>query len=159
MSNMMDRIEFYEGGSAVVMTKSIPLLGGAVPQEGSSTALQLFHLKCAIVAKVTIHNLQPSEVDAAFDEILQSIEATDPSTIVLDLATTSSISSRAIGRLVSLSVSCQRLGHDLRLAGLANALRGILATAGLENVFSFYSDTRDALPAAIPQRSARIGTG
>jgi serine/threonine-protein kinase RsbW len=146
MRNLVDRVEYFEGGRAVLLTKTFEHVNRPSAQvDAESIPITIATMKKGVVARLVLPNMDDAVVDSVFAQIEEAIEKVDATTVVVDLSETTRSSSHALGRLVTLQVTCLRLGHRLRLSGMSKALLGIFVSARLGSVFSMYTTIDEAL--------------
>ncbi len=85
-----------------------------------------------------------------FDEELRAVEATEPSSIVLDLRRLDFIDSSGIGRLLAARRRAGRAGHRLVLVRGGPTIQRVFALSGLADSFEIVSDLPAELGSAAP---------
>ncbi len=82
---------------------------------------------------------------AAIREELNRILTEQPSHLLLDLSEVGLIDSTGLSVLVSLQRNCRSAGYQLKLAGLQEQARMVLAVTRLDAIFESYPSVADAL--------------
>ncbi len=95
---------------------------------------------CVVVAEGDLDMTITGELEAALEEA--SAEAPK---VVMDLAATSLLDSRAIGVLLSWNDRLQRIDGGLAIVGAGPDVRRLFSTIGLEREFRFFPTRSDAL--------------
>ena len=147
MQNMMDRVECFEGGRVVLLTKAFEVNRQSVASQVGSerSPVTITAMQHGVVASIVLSNMDETVVDGVFTEIEEAVGKIYATTVVVDLSGMLCSSSHALGKLVALHVTCLRLGHRLRLSGLSKALYGIFISARLGSVFSMYTTAEEAI--------------
>src|SRR5712672_308673 len=90
----------------------------------------------------------PFTLSSIFD--FQSVTRSDDSSItIIDLAGVPYMDSAALGSLMGLHSSCQKLSEKYALVGVPDRLRTLFAVAGVENILITYPSVREARNALI----------
>jgi anti-sigma B factor antagonist len=101
---------------------------------------------------VTIEEYEPGavrfalkgELDLAhaytFDEELRTVEATRPSTVVIDLRQLTFLDSCGLARLLAARRRARRLGHRLLLVRGSATVQRLFALAAVDEAFEMVSD-------------------
>jgi anti-sigma B factor antagonist len=76
----------------------------------------------------------------AFDEELRAVEATHPSTVVIDLRELTFLDSCGLARLLAARRRARRLGHRLMLVRGSATVQRLFALAAVDEAFEMVSD-------------------
>lgn len=76
----------------------------------------------------------------AFDEELRTVEATRPSTVVIDLRELTFLDSCGLARLLAARRRARRLGHRLLLVRGSATVQRLFALAAVDEAFEMVSD-------------------
>jgi anti-sigma B factor antagonist len=75
-----------------------------------------------------------------FDEELRAVEATHPSTVVIDLRELTFLDSCGLARLLAARRRARRLGHRLMLVRGSATVQRLFALAAVDEAFEMVSD-------------------
>ncbi len=81
-------------------------------------------------------------LDCVKDEILEGRRK-----LILDCADLEFISSMGLGMLVRVSARMKKLGGDVKLAAVQNAVAQVLTVVGLSRIFQIYPTVSEAIAA------------
>lgn len=77
------------------------------------------------------------------------VRSGDAHTTIIDLSGVPYLDSAALGCLIGVHVSCQRLNRQYALAGASDRLRSLFAMCGVDNILVNYSTLEQAQKALI----------
>lgn len=155
MRHVMDRVEFFSGGRAVVLSQEVASIRPRPPEPdlGDDPALVRVERRGeGAVALVAPRLWDDPEVDLVFDDLARL--ATEPSTVrlVVDLQLVEYLNSHALGRLAALARRCGDAEVDLRVASPSDEIAELFATMRLDTVLAIHATSADALSAPAPER-------
>ncbi|MBI4602796.1 MAG: ATP-binding protein [Planctomycetes bacterium] len=102
-----------------------------------------------VVARPTLPAGDQVSVDAAFKRLHGAVQTAHLRVLVIDLGGVPYLSSHALGRLVALCRTCQRLKTSLRVAGANPEVRAVFAQMRLEAILPCFDRVEDAATAKV----------
>jgi serine/threonine-protein kinase RsbW len=170
MEHIAGGVEYFRGGRSLLL--KVPLASGAergpsaagaaagrtAPGGASPEPLEIAEEQRTLIARLHLPDVSEEQVDPIFVKLQDRLRSSPPALLILDLGAAAYFSSHAIGRLVALLKTCQRLGHTLRLVAPSGELRKAFAAMRLDHILPLHESVPEALAQAFSSAGPRSGS-
>jgi anti-anti-sigma factor len=91
--------------------------------------------------------VDPAAIEQCYREIVETLEKTEESNVLLHFGRVAFLSSSALGMLVRLKKKCKEFEISLRLSNIAPEIFEVFKITSLDKLFDIHADAADALEA------------
>lgn len=143
MLHVMDRVEFHNGGSTLLIAKDFDIL--ELPAEPTrmpeaSSSVRVSERDGITIASPVIAGPEDGEIDRAFSALHRIASRLPAGPIVLDLARVAYLNSNGLGRLAGFVKTCHRRDQTVYCKGLNPDLAQLFAAMRLDTALRLHDD-------------------